>query len=87
VDAVDEESDSEEEEDDMEDFLDDEDDVGRRRLIVGDMDPVCSGLCWEGEAKKTFTSSGPFNMKEFEMEVINGQFAPNCWSLIRRRLY
>jgi hypothetical protein len=77
VDAVDEESGSEEEEDDMEDFLDDEDDVGRRRPIVGNMDPVCSGLCWEGEAKKTFTSCGPFNMKEFEMEIINGQFAPN----------
>jgi chromatin assembly factor 1 subunit A len=76
VDAVDEESGSEEEEDDMEDFLDDEDDVGRRRLIVGNMDPVCSGLCWEGEAKKTLTSSGPFNMKDFGMEIINGQFAP-----------
>lgn len=87
VDAVDEESGSEEEEDDMEDFLDDEDDVGRRRLIVGNMDPVCSGLCWEGEAKKTVTSSGPFNMKEFEMEIINGQFAPNPWFAIRRRLY
>ena len=74
VDAVDEESGSEEEEEDMEDFLDDEDDVGKRRLIVGNMDPVCSGLCWQGEAKTTFITSGPFNMKELEMETISGKF-------------
>ncbi|OJD23647.1 hypothetical protein ACJ73_04999 [Blastomyces percursus] len=37
---------------DMEDFLDDgDDDVvgGRRRVIVGDLEPVCSGIHWEGE--------------------------------------
>ena len=74
VDAIDDESGSEEEEEDMEDFLDDEEDVGKRRLVVGNMDPVCSGLCWQGETKRTCTMSGPFNMKELEMEIISGWF-------------
>ncbi|PGH07352.1 hypothetical protein GX51_01896 [Blastomyces parvus] len=37
---------------DMDDFLDDGDDDavgGRRRVIVGDLEPVCSGIHWEGE--------------------------------------
>ncbi|OAX80261.1 hypothetical protein ACJ72_05410 [Emergomyces africanus] len=36
----------------MEDFLDDGDDDtlgGRRRVIIGDLEPVCSGIHWEGE--------------------------------------
>ena len=74
VDAIDDESGSEGEEEDMEDFLDDEDDIGRRRLIIGNMDPVCSGLCWQGESRRTPTMSGPFNMKELEMEIISGWF-------------
>ena len=74
VDAIDEESGSEGEEEDMEDFLDDEDDIGRRRLIIGNMDPVCSGLCWQGEAKRTLTMRGPLNMKELQMEIISGWF-------------
>lgn len=40
---------SDEGEDDLEGFLDDEDDAlvgGKRRLIVGDLEPVCSGIRW-----------------------------------------
>jgi chromatin assembly factor 1 subunit A len=72
VDAVDEESGSEEDEEDMEDFLDDEEDIGKRRLIVGNMDPVCSGLCWQGEAEKRLEVANHFNMKDLEMEIISG---------------
>ncbi|GAD96880.1 conserved hypothetical protein [Paecilomyces variotii No. 5] len=41
---------SEDGEDDMDGFLDDDDENqidGKRRLIVGDLEPVCSGLRWQ----------------------------------------
>lgn len=41
---------SEDGDDDMDGFLDDDDDNqvdGKRRLIVGDLDPVCSGVHWQ----------------------------------------
>jgi chromatin assembly factor 1 subunit A len=72
VDAIDEESGSEEDEEDMEDFLDDEDDLDKRRLIVGNMEPVCSGLCWQGETEKRLEIASHLNMKDLEMEVISG---------------
>lgn len=72
VDAVDEDSGSEEDEEDMGDFLDDQDDVGRRRMVVGNMEPVCSGLCWQGEAEKRLEASNHFNMRELEMEIVSG---------------
>ncbi|MCJ1473589.1 hypothetical protein MMC13_002240 [Lambiella insularis] len=40
--------------DDMEEFLDDDDADGngaKRRNIMGDVQPVCTGLLWEGEVK------------------------------------
>ena len=44
---------SEEGDDDMEGFVDDAEDYlsyrGAQRPVVGDMQPVCSGLCWEDE--------------------------------------
>lgn len=46
------EEESDEEEDDMDEFLDDEDDAlagGKRRLIVGDLEPDCSGIQWASE--------------------------------------
>lgn len=40
---------SEDGDDDMEGFLDDEDEQidGRRRLVVGDLEPVCTGIKWQ----------------------------------------
>lgn len=75
VDAIDEESGSEDDEEDMEDFLDDEDDIGKRRLIVGNLDPVCSGLCWQDEAGKRLEAAVNINMKDFEMEIISGSLS------------
>lgn len=52
LDSEEEEDASEEGDDDMEGFLDDEDDQlvdGKRRLIVGDLEPVCSGICWSDQ--------------------------------------
>lgn len=50
LDSEEEEEASEEGDDDMEGFLDDEEDQpadGKRRLIVGDLEPVCTGLRWQ----------------------------------------
>ncbi|BDD58703.1 hypothetical protein MPDQ_004531 [Monascus purpureus] len=52
LDSEEEEEISEDGDDDMDGFLDDEDDQlkdGRRRPIVGDLEPVCTGLCWQDE--------------------------------------
>ncbi|KAJ5620885.1 hypothetical protein N7510_004869 [Penicillium lagena] len=49
LDSEEEDEASDEGEDDLEGFLDDEDDAlagGKRRLIVGDLEPVCSGIRW-----------------------------------------
>lgn len=46
------EEESDEGEDDMDEFLDDEDDAlagAKRRLIVGDLEPVCSGIQWASD--------------------------------------
>lgn len=36
-----------EEDNEMEGFLDDEDDVVKKRPLLGDLEPICSGICWE----------------------------------------
>jgi chromatin assembly factor 1 subunit A len=49
LDSEEEEEGSDDGEDDLDGFLDDEDDSpadGKRRLIVGDLEPVCSGIQW-----------------------------------------
>lgn len=71
------ESDGEEDEDlgdgaeDLEEFLDDADDeIAKARKLVtqGDLEPECSGLCWENENRR-----GPdVKMHRFEMEIISG---------------
>ena len=51
LDSEEEEDASEDGDDDMEGFLDDEEDPmkdsGGKRPVVGDLQPICSGLCWE----------------------------------------
>ncbi|OGM43553.1 chromatin assembly factor 1 subunit A [Aspergillus bombycis] len=55
LDSEEEEEMSEDGEDDMDGFLDDEDDQlvdGKRRLIVGDLEPVCTGIQWHDQGMK-----------------------------------
>ncbi|KAL5355392.1 chromatin assembly factor 1 subunit A-domain-containing protein [Aspergillus floccosus] len=49
LDSEEEEEGSEDGEDDMDGFLDDEDDqlAGKRRPIVGDLEPICTGIRWQ----------------------------------------
>lgn len=56
-------------EEDMNDFLDDADEDQpnpKRKMIVGDLEPACSGLCWEDE-KGVNTE-----LSEYRMEIISG---------------
>ncbi len=52
-------------EEDMEGFLDDEDDLGRRRQVMGDMTPINSGLCW------TNTNDGSGPLEEYRMQTLS----------------
>ncbi|KAL2845219.1 chromatin assembly factor 1 subunit A-domain-containing protein [Aspergillus pseudoustus] len=52
LDSEEEEEGSEEGDDDMDEFLDDDDDQllnGKRRLLVGDLEPVSTGLKWQDQ--------------------------------------
>lgn len=52
LDSEEDEEGSDDGDDDMDGFLDDEDDAllaGKRRPIVGDLEPVCSGLRWAAD--------------------------------------
>ncbi|KAL1387276.1 chromatin assembly factor 1 subunit A-domain-containing protein [Phyllosticta capitalensis] len=53
--------------DDMEGFLVDDDDPAqnKRRMITGDLEPVCSGLCWE-------TNKGSLRKADGSIETFNG---------------
>lgn len=70
LDSEGEEEISEDGDDDMEGFLDDSEDPqvdGRRRLIVGDLEPVCTGIRWQEDSE-----SDP-EMQAYRMEIISGK--------------
>ena len=61
--SVDEDGDEE-----MDDFLDDEGEQVKRHLLVGEMEPRCSGLYWEGESN----SAPPgFDLSTYRMDVLH----------------
>lgn len=67
LDSEEEEEGSDEGDDDMDGFLDDEDDAlagGKRRLIVGDLEPICSGLRWAADGTDK-------EFKQYGMETIS----------------
>jgi chromatin assembly factor 1 subunit A len=72
LDSEGEEEMSEDGDDDMDGFLDDEDEQidGRRRLVVGDLEPVCTGIKWQGEGDKD-----PI-LEAYRIETISGMCLP-----------
>lgn len=67
LDSEEEEEASEDGDDDMEGFLDDDDDHpvdGKRRLIVGDLEPVCTGIQWQGHGADP-------SLQVYKMETIS----------------
>ncbi|EPS34561.1 hypothetical protein PDE_09525 [Penicillium oxalicum 114-2] len=67
LDSENDEDESDDGDDDMAEFLDDEDDAllgGKRRLIVGDLEPNCSGICWAADGVTP-------EMKGYQIETIS----------------
>ncbi|KIW29868.1 uncharacterized protein PV07_05654 [Cladophialophora immunda] len=64
----DEKSEDEDGDEEMGDFLDDEGEVAKRQLIVGDMEPKCSGLCWEGGDGQ---SQDGHDLSSYRMDVLH----------------
>lgn len=67
INLEDEESEEEGDEEEMADFLDDDGDVVKRRILVREMEPISSGLCWEG----AISSSGCFNMQDYRIDLLD----------------
>ena len=71
LESGDDESDvGEEGEEDMDGFLDDEDDLGRRKQVVGDMTPISSGLCWANTNDEKASSLDEFRMQTLSDEHV-----------------
>ncbi|PLN80090.1 chromatin assembly factor 1 subunit A-domain-containing protein [Aspergillus taichungensis] len=78
LDSEEEEDASEDGEDDLDGFLDDEGDddpqaavPGKRRLIVGDLEPACSGLQWQSDHPGGGTASVDRELQRYRMETIS----------------
>ncbi|KAI9802326.1 MAG: hypothetical protein M1833_001832 [Piccolia ochrophora] len=75
-----EEAGSDEEGDDMEGFLDDENSgdgsanaASKRRQIIGELEPSCSGLCWEDYSRDQGvygSEKANFDLGQYRMELI-----------------
>ena len=69
-----EEEPDEEDEEEMEGFLDDEeatDAKGKRRPLLGDLEPNCTGICWEGQ------SDGP-DLSSYSIDMLSGLSPHSC---------
>jgi chromatin assembly factor 1 subunit A len=64
----DEKSEDEDADEEMDDFLDDEGTVVKRQLLVSDMEPKSSGLCWAGSE---ISPQGGFDLSIYRMDVLH----------------
>lgn len=85
----DEMSESEDGDEEMNDFLDDEEDQGRKRMFAGEMEPLSSGLCFQGENY----NSNVHNMEDYRMDVLHDStqfpidpFSTSHWSDINKEV-
>ena len=71
-DLEDEDDQSEEEDgaDEMDDFLDDENDTGRRAIASSNMEPISTGLCWEGDIDTTLVIA-EVDLNTYRMQVMH----------------
>lgn len=63
---------------DMEGFLDDRDadEIKKRRPIIGDLEPTCTGLCWEDSRSNSHrfgTTEPSLDLTPFKLDVILGR--------------
>ena len=68
-----------EEEDEMEGFLDDEeandvDRAARRRPMLGDLEPSCTGICWEEPNQQIHRGEGsPIDFQTLRLDILMGK--------------
>ena len=63
-----------EEENDMEGFLDDEDDAVKKRPPLGDLEPTCSGICWEDleNEESKLANLDVLDLAHFKLDILMG---------------
>ena len=63
-----------EEENDMEGFLDDEDDAVKKRPLLGDLEPTCSGICWEDleNEESKLANLDVLDLAHFKLDILMG---------------
>jgi chromatin assembly factor 1 subunit A len=52
----------------MDDFLDDEADAGKRLVSSSDVEPISTGICWDGE---TAMQVAGFDLDQYQMQVMH----------------
>lgn len=64
-----------EEENDMEGFLDDENDAVRKRPLLGDLEPTCSGICWEDleNEESKLANLDVLDLSHFKLDILMGK--------------
>ena len=73
LDSEGEEEDEDEDEEDMAGFLDDEDtNAVKRRPLLGDQEPQCSGICWQGESLSSNGKPQP-NLNSYRIDILLGK--------------
>ena len=65
----------EEEENDMDGFLDDENDAVKKRPLLGDLEPTCSGICWEDLEKEDvkLANLDVLDLPHFKLDILMGE--------------
>ena len=64
-----------EEENEMEGFLDDENDAVKKRPLLGDLEPTCSGICWEDleNEDSKLKNLDVLDLSRFKLDILMGK--------------
>ena len=67
----------EEEENEMDGFLDDENDAVKKRPLLGDLEPTCSGICWEDLEKEDskLANLDVLDLPHFKLDILMGEIS------------
>ena len=77
LDSEGEEEVEEEEENEMDGFLDDENDAVKKRPLLGDLEPACSGICWEDLEKEDskLANLDVLDLSHFKLDILLGKIS------------
>ena len=66
-----------EEENEMEGFLDDENDAVKKRTLLGDLEPTCSGICWEDleDEDNKLADLDVLDLSRFKLDILMGKIS------------